>query len=125
MTDSSCCAGGAQNQQNSEQGCCGSKEKSGCNCSCECNSNTMTSRSMGKTDRFIRALIGIGLISLVFVGPQTPWGWVGLIPLVSAVMGWCPAYMMAECGKKSCCSKKSGETASTCCSGESGKTCCS
>jgi len=32
------------------------------------------------------------LIALVFVGPQTPWGWIGLLPLVTSVSGFCPAY---------------------------------
>ena len=31
---------------------------------------------------------------LVFVGPQTVWGWVGLVPLATAVLGWCPPYAL-------------------------------
>jgi hypothetical protein len=49
--------------------------------------------NMGKIDRILRAILGIGLISLAFVGPQTPWGWIGLVPLVTAFLGWCPAYL--------------------------------
>jgi len=49
--------------------------------------------NIGKTDRILRAILGIGLISLAFVGPQTPWGWIGLVPLVTALLGWCPAYL--------------------------------
>jgi hypothetical protein len=49
--------------------------------------------NMGKIDRILRAILGIGLISLAFVGPQTLWGWIGLIPLVTAFLGWCPAYL--------------------------------
>jgi hypothetical protein len=45
-------------------------------------------------DRGIRALLGIGLISLVYLGPQTPWGWLGIIPLLTAAMGWCPLYQV-------------------------------
>jgi hypothetical protein len=45
-------------------------------------------------DRSIRAVLGIGLISLVYLGPQTPWGWLGIIPLLTAVMGWCPLYQL-------------------------------
>lgn len=48
----------------------------------------------GTLDRAFRALLGIGLISLVFVGPQTPWGWLGIIPLATSLMGWCPAYAL-------------------------------
>jgi hypothetical protein len=46
----------------------------------------------GTVDRAIRIIVGLALISLVFVGPQTPWGWIGLLPLVTGVVGWCPAY---------------------------------
>ncbi|HBS26385.1 MAG TPA: DUF2892 domain-containing protein, partial [Gammaproteobacteria bacterium] len=28
----------------------------------------------------------------VFIGPQTNWGWVGLVPLITALIGWCPPY---------------------------------
>ena len=33
------------------------------------------------------------LIALVFFGPQTPWGWIGLVPLFTALVSWCPAYL--------------------------------
>ena len=49
-------------------------------------------KNMGSTDRILRALAGIVLIALVFVGPQTPWGWVGLLPLATSFFGFCPAY---------------------------------
>lgn len=48
----------------------------------------------GTLDRALRALIGIGLVSIVFVGPQTPWGWLGVMPLATALVGWCPLYAM-------------------------------
>lgn len=50
-------------------------------------------KNMGAVDRAIRALVGLGLLAIVFVGPQTPFGWFGLVPLVTALLGWCPAYM--------------------------------
>jgi hypothetical protein len=53
-----------------------------------------TMKNMGTVDRVIRAIVGIVLISLVFVGPQTPWGWIGIIPLATAVISWCPAYSL-------------------------------
>lgn len=46
----------------------------------------------GKIDRILRIIVGIGIISLVFVGPQTAWGWVGLVPLFTGVIGFCPLY---------------------------------
>ena len=51
-------------------------------------------KNVGGVDRIIRIILGLGLISLVFVGPQTPWGWIGIIPLVSALVGFCPAYSL-------------------------------
>ena len=50
-------------------------------------------KNMGTIDRAIRAVVGVCLIALVFIGPQTMWGWIGLIPLATAVVGTCPAYM--------------------------------
>ena len=49
-------------------------------------------RNIGTLDHAARTLVGLGLISLVFLGPQTNWGWIGLIPLATAVIGWCPPY---------------------------------
>ena len=51
-------------------------------------------QNIGTTERVIRAIVGIGLISLVFVGPQTVWGWIGVVPLATAIIGWCPPYAM-------------------------------
>jgi hypothetical protein len=48
----------------------------------------------GSTDRTMRAVFGIVILSLVFFGPKTPWGWLGLIPLSTAALGWCPAYSL-------------------------------
>jgi hypothetical protein len=56
--------------------------------------------NIGAVDRVIRVVLGIGLLSLVFIGPHTPWGWVGLIPLATAAIGWCPAYTLL--GLKTC-----------------------
>ena len=49
-------------------------------------------RNEGTLDRALRVIVGIGLISLVFVGPQTPWGWIGLLPLVTGLTGSSFAY---------------------------------
>jgi len=57
----------------------------------------------GMADRAIRIIAGLVLISLVFVGPQTPWGWIGLIPLGTGLMGWCPIYQVL--GLKTCSTK--------------------
>lgn len=57
-------------------------------------------KNVGTVDRVIRIVAGVVLLSLVFVGPQTPWGWIGVVPLVTALVGWCPAYTLF--GIKTC-----------------------
>jgi Protein of unknown function (DUF2892) len=51
-------------------------------------------RNEGTIDRVLRVGLGIALIALVFVGPQTPWGWLGLVPLLTGVAGFCPLYRL-------------------------------
>jgi hypothetical protein len=51
-------------------------------------------RNEGSIDRALRIIAGLVLISLVFIGPQTPWGWIGVVPLVTGLIGWCPAYTL-------------------------------
>ena len=46
----------------------------------------------GKIDRALRIIVGLVLISLVFIGPKTPWGLIGLVPLLTGLVGYCPAY---------------------------------
>ena len=52
----------------------------------------MTWKNEGNLDRALRIIAGLVLISLVFIGPQTPWGWVGLVPLATGLVGNCPVY---------------------------------
>lgn len=51
-------------------------------------------QNVGTIDRIVRIVLGVVLVALVFVGPQTPWGWVGVIPLATALIGFCPAYKL-------------------------------
>lgn len=48
----------------------------------------------GGLDRLLRVLVGIAILTLVFVGPQTPWAWLGLVPLLTGVVGFCPLYAL-------------------------------
>lgn len=50
--------------------------------------------NVGKTDRNVRIVAGLLLLSLVFVGPKTWWGLVGLVPLATAFINFCPAYKL-------------------------------
>jgi hypothetical protein len=46
----------------------------------------------GNIDRALRVIVGIVLLAMVFVGPQTVWGWIGVIPLLTGAIGICPLY---------------------------------
>jgi hypothetical protein len=45
-------------------------------------------------ERAIRVVIGLVLLSLVFVGPKALWGLVGLVPLATGLIGSCPLYTL-------------------------------
>lgn len=61
--------------------------------------------NVGSLDKALRIIAGILMLSLVFVGPQSPWGWIGVVPLLTALIGWCPAYKVL--GLSSCAKCKS------------------
>lgn len=46
----------------------------------------------GSFDRTVRVILGAGLLALAFVGPKTPFGYLGLIPLLTGLVGYCPLY---------------------------------
>ncbi len=48
----------------------------------------------GPFDRVVRILAGLAILSLAFFGPQTAWGYLGAIPLVTGLIGWCPLYSL-------------------------------
>lgn len=45
-------------------------------------------------ERIIRIVAGAGLVSLAFWGPGSPWFFVGIIPIATGLMGWCPPYTL-------------------------------
>jgi hypothetical protein len=59
-------------------------------------------------ERVARVVIGLVLILLAFVGPKTPWGFVGIVPLMTGLLGSCPAYTLF--GVSTCKSKGTGTT---------------
>jgi hypothetical protein len=59
----------------------------------------------GMADRALRVIAGAVLLSLVFVGPKTPWGWIGVVPIVTGLVGTCPLYTMF--GWRTCPMKES------------------
>jgi hypothetical protein len=56
-------------------------------------------------ERVIRGIVGLGVLSLVVLGPKSLWGLLGLIPLVTALVGWCPPYALLGI---STCPRKAG-----------------
>ena len=64
----------------------------------------MFKTNVGNVDRMLRIVVGLVLIALVFVGPQTPWGWLGIIPLATGVLRTCPAYSLL--GVSTCPAKR-------------------
>ena len=45
-------------------------------------------------ERVIRVVARLGVLSLVFVGPQTPFGWLGLVLVATGAVGTCPVYTL-------------------------------
>ena len=64
----------------------------------------MSKRNVGIIDRALRVVLGLALLSLVFTGPRTPWGWIGLIPLATGLIGTCPLYTLL--GLSTCPAKR-------------------
>jgi hypothetical protein len=48
----------------------------------------------GTIDRAVRIIAGLAILSLAFVGPQSPLGYLGLVPLATGLLGFCPAYKL-------------------------------
>lgn len=63
--------------------------------------------NIGTADRIIRIILGVALVAWALgyipgIG-ASPWGWIGIIPLATALIGWCPAYSvfgMNTCGMR-------------------------
>ncbi len=51
-------------------------------------------KNIGGIERVIRVLVGLGIISLAVIGPKTPWAYLGVVPLLTGLTGWCPPYAM-------------------------------
>lgn len=64
-------------------------------------------RNIGNVERVVRVTAGVGLLALVVVGPQTVWGLVGIIPILTGLTGWCPPYSLL--GINTCSVKTPGK----------------
>ena len=50
-------------------------------------------KNVGGFDRVLRIVVGAVLLAMVFVGPQTMWGWIGLPILLTGLLNFCPGYL--------------------------------
>ncbi len=51
-------------------------------------------KNIGNVERIIRIIAGVAILSLAFAGPQSPWAYLGIIPLATGLVGWCPLYTL-------------------------------
>ena len=49
-------------------------------------------RNEHTVERVLRVALGLGLLSIAFVGPKTPWGFIGVVPIATGLLGSCPLY---------------------------------
>ena len=60
--------------------------------------------NVGGIDKILRIVIGAGLIGASVAGLLPVWGYIGIVPLATGLMGWCPAYPLL--GMSTCPMKK-------------------
>lgn len=51
-------------------------------------------KNIHNIERIVRVALGLALTSMAFVGPESPWFLIGLVPLATGALGWCPPYAM-------------------------------
>lgn len=59
--------------------------------------------NVGGIDRILRIVVGLALVAWAVMGGPV-WAWIGLLPLATGSIGWCPAYL--PFGIKTCATKK-------------------
>jgi len=50
--------------------------------------------NVGSIERILRVLVGLALIGLTLTGTIGLWGWLGVVPLATGLIGWCPPYAL-------------------------------
>jgi hypothetical protein len=51
-------------------------------------------QNVGSIDKILRIVVGIALVAATALGALPVWGYIGVIPLVTGVVGFCPAYAL-------------------------------
>jgi hypothetical protein len=67
-------------------------------------------KNEGTLDRVVRVVVGLAVLSLVVVGPRTWWGLVGLVPVATGLVGFCPLYTLL--GIRTCAVARPGGSGS-------------
>jgi len=65
-----------------------------------CPRSFAVTKNEGTIDRALRIVFGLVILALVVVGPKTPFGFLGLVPLVTGILGFCPLYRLV--GLRTC-----------------------
>lgn len=60
--------------------------------------------NVGSIDKILRIVVGLALVAAAATGYLGVWAWIGVVPLVTGLMGWCPAYSLL--GMNTCPAKK-------------------
>jgi hypothetical protein len=60
--------------------------------------------NVGGIDRILRIVVGLGLVAWAVMGGPV-WAWIGVVPVATGALGWCPAYL--PFGISTCATKKS------------------
>lgn len=64
----------------------------------------MFKSNVGGVDRAVRIIAGIALVGLAATGTIGAWGFIGVVPILTGALGWCPAYL--PFGLSTCAVKK-------------------
>jgi hypothetical protein len=54
----------------------------------------MMKKNVGFAERVVRVVLGLAVLSMAFIGPKSSWAYLGIIPLVTGLMAWCPPYTL-------------------------------
>jgi hypothetical protein len=55
-------------------------------------------KNIGTLERIVRVMLGAVILSLAFLGPESPWAYLGIVPLLTGIVGWCPPYALLGIG---------------------------
>lgn len=51
-------------------------------------------KNIGSVERIIRIIAGAAILSMAFAGPESAWAYLGIVPLATGLIGWCPPYAL-------------------------------